>query len=135
MLALVAGCGYATAATATTSPSASSTSASQTAYVACLREHGADVPTAKPTAKPTPAATGERRGTGAIPAAAREACASLRPHADQKNTAATAFDACMSAHGETIPTKQPDPTASPGQPAPPVSCTVSTPTTPRSPPR
>src|SRR5580700_625342 len=102
VLALAAGCGSAaavpgTAAVAAAAPSASSAGASRTAYVACLREHGADVSTAKPTA-----AVGARKGTGAIPAAAREACTSLRPHAAQKNTAVEAFDACMSAHGETI---------------------------------
>jgi hypothetical protein len=65
-----------------------------------------------PTAKPTADAAGARTATGAIPAAAREACASLRPHANQKNAAAKAFDACMSAHGETIPAAQPTPAPS-----------------------
>jgi hypothetical protein len=117
MLALVTGCGSATAAPSTaaaaTASSVSSAGASQAAYAACLREHGADAPTAKPTAKPTADAAGGRKGTGAIPTAAREACASLRPHTNQKNTAVEAFNACMSAHGESIPAKQPDPAASP----------------------
>ena len=123
-LALVAGCGSATAApgmaASAATPSASLAGPSRTAYVACLRQHGADVPTvmpttkptAMPTAKPTADAAGARKATGAIPAAARDACASLRPHASQKNTAVEAFDACMSAHGETIPARQPDPAAS-----------------------
>lgn len=118
MLALVVGCGSATAAPSTAAaaaaPSGSAAAgASQSAYAACLREHGAAAPTAKPTAKPTAGATGGHKGGGAIPAAARDACASLRPHTNQKNTADSAFSACMSAHGEAIPTKQPDPAASP----------------------
>jgi hypothetical protein len=129
-LALVAGCGSATAAPGTAAaaaaPSASPAAASRTAYVACLRQHGADVPTAipttKPTTKPTAGAAGSRKGTDAIPAAARQACASLRPSAHQKNTAqkntaVEAFDACMAAHGETIPARQPAPTASAGSTA------------------
>ena len=122
VLALVTACGTATAApgaaVAATSSSASSAGASQAAYVSCLREHGANVPTTMPTAKPTAGAASGHKGTGAIPAAARTACASLRPHANQKNTALDAFDACMSAHGEAIPAKQPAPAASPAPTGP-----------------
>jgi len=125
VLALVTACGTATAApgaaVAATSSSASSAGASQAAYVSCLREHGANVPTtmptAKPTAKPTAGTASGHKGTGAIPAA-RTACASLRPRANQKNTALDAFDACMSAQGEAIPAKQPDPAASPAPTGP-----------------
>ena len=113
VLALVTGCGSATAAPSTaaaaTASSVSAAGASQPAYAACLREHGAVAPTAKPTAD----AAGGHKGPGAIPTAARQACASLRPHPNQKNTALEAFNACMSAHGETIPPKQPDPAATP----------------------
>ena len=126
VLALVTACGTATAApgaaVAATSSSASSAGASQAAYISCLREHGANVPTTKPTtmptAKPTAGAASAHKGTGAIPAAARTACASLRPHANQKNTALEAFDTCMSAHGEAIPAKQPAPAASPAPTGP-----------------
>ena len=125
VLALVTACGTATAApgaagaaVAATSSSASSAGASQAAYVSCLREHGANVPTTMPTAKPTAGAATAHKGTGAIPVAARTACASLRPHANQKNTALEAFDACMSAHGEAIPAKQPAPAASPAPTGP-----------------
>jgi hypothetical protein len=76
------------------------------------------MPTARPTAKPTAGTASGHKGTGAIPAAARTACASLRPHAAQKNTALEAFDACMSAQGEAIPAKQPDPAASPAPTGP-----------------
>ena len=76
-------------------------SASQAAYTACLRQHGAVLPTkpagkptakpsVKPTAKPSPGATGAHKGGGTIPAAARAACASLKPAggANHKNKAA-----------------------------------------------
>ena len=118
LLALVTGCGSATAAPSTAAAAApassvSSSGASQGAYAACLREHGAAIPTGKPTAKPTGAAAGGHKGPSAIPTAARDACASLKPQTKQKNNALETFNACMSAHGEAIPTKQPDPAASP----------------------
>jgi hypothetical protein len=107
VLVAVAACGSSgttTGAAASSSPS--SANANRDAYVTCLRDHGAAVPTAN-------ASTGAGKPT--VSATARADCASLKPKAtgNHKNsTAATeAFDTCMTAQGETIPTKQPDPTS------------------------
>jgi hypothetical protein len=138
LLMLAAGCGSSSAPTAaaadpaaspsnTSSAGTSSSSASREAYVTCLRQHGATVPAGTPATMPTstPASTpatsmptskpGGNRN--AIPAAAREACASLRPAGqgdrNRANPAVEAFDACMKAHGEAIPARRPNPAASP----------------------
>jgi len=114
------GCGLLLMATACAAPSSSTSStsvaaapapatASQAAYVACLRQHGVAAPTTKPTAK----ATGQKGADNKIPAAAREACASLRPANGVRNgTAIKAFDACMATQGVTIPTAKPAATPS-----------------------
>jgi hypothetical protein len=98
VLVLATACGSsapsAPAAAAGTVSPALTISASQAAYISCLRAHGAVVPTRpagkptakptakptlKPTAKPSPGASGAHKGGGTVPAAARAACASLRP--------------------------------------------------------
>jgi hypothetical protein len=96
VLVLATACGSsapsAPVAAAGSASSSATASASQAAYTTCLRQHGAVVPTrtaqkptAKPTAKPTVKPTGTagpaggHKGGGTIPAAARAACASLRP--------------------------------------------------------
>ena len=75
---------------------AASVSASKAAYNSCLRAHGAVLPTAKPTDKPTDKPTakptgtpGGHKGDSAIPAAARAACASLKPAGNPKKKAAS----------------------------------------------
>jgi hypothetical protein len=120
LLALSAsGCGTAAApaASAAASPSASP---GATAYLACLRQHGIAIPTARPTVRPTARPSG---GFGANPAfqKAMQACASLRPKGafggfgGRFATAFKAFRSCMAAHGETIPSTRPTatPTATP----------------------
>jgi hypothetical protein len=107
VLALATACGSSSATSDPTAAAAASPStivlASQAAYFNCLREHGAvppakptgkptakptPKPTVKPTAKPTGTASGHK-GAGTVPAAARTACASLRPSgANHKNKAA-----------------------------------------------
>jgi hypothetical protein len=74
---------------------AANVSASKAAYNSCLRAHGAVLPTAKPTDRPTDKPTdkptakptgtpGGHKGDNAIPAAARAACASLKPAGNPK---------------------------------------------------
>ena len=107
VLALATACGSSPATSDPTATAAASPStivvASQAAYFNCLREHGAVLPakpagkpspkptakpTVKPTAKPTGTASGHKGG-GTVPAAARTACAPLRPSgANHKNKAA-----------------------------------------------
>jgi len=117
VLALATGCGAASAAgaSAPSSPSASAVSAAansgSVAYQTCLRQHGATVPTAKPTASP---GGGSHGSASKVPAAARQACASLRPSGSGGNQAAVkAFDACMAAQGEAIPSTRPTAAPSP----------------------
>jgi hypothetical protein len=73
---------------------AANVSASKAAYDDCLQAHGAVLPTAKPTGKPTDKPTakptgtaGGHKGDNAIPAAARSACASLKPAGNPKKKA------------------------------------------------
>jgi hypothetical protein len=116
---LASGCGGAAAAPAASSaPATPSPGAS--AYLTCLRQHGATVPTTRPTARPTARPSG---GFAANPAMqkARQACASLRPAGGfggfgggQFAAAFQAFRSCMAAHGETIPATRP--TAPPATP-------------------
>jgi hypothetical protein len=119
LLALtLSGCGTAAAPAAS---AAASPTPGTSAYLACLRQHGVTIPTARPTVRPTPRPSG---GFGAGNPAfqkARQACASLRPSGGfggfggQFATAMQAFRSCMAAHGETIPSTRPTapPTATP----------------------
>ncbi len=112
MVLLAAGCGGATAvpaaSSATTKPSPGAT-----AYLACLRQHGVNVPSARPTARPTARPSGGFASPNPAMQAARQACASLRPKGGfggfggQFATAFQAFRSCMSAQGEPIPTTRP----------------------------
>ena len=114
-LPLIAGCGQAKSAAATTPSSPSSAGSSITAYLTCLRQHGVNVPTARPT--------GGFGGGSAAMQKARQACASLRPAGGfgfgggQFAAAFQAFRTCMASHGVTIPTTRP--TAPPTRPASP----------------
>jgi hypothetical protein len=117
---LAAGCG-ATAApvAATASPSAGASS-----YLACLRQHGVTEPTPRPAARPTVRPSGGAGAGNSAFAAARQACAALRPSGGfgrgfggggQFGAALQAFRSCMAAHGEAIPATRPTapPTAQP----------------------
>jgi len=128
---LLAACGGSTAA----SPAAAAATASasgNSAYFACLQQHGVTVPTAfasrsfsRPTDGSTARPTGVRRsgGYGGFPGfggtasqdpqmqAAVQACASLRPSGaagfgagGRGGTQLVAFRNCMTQQGETVPT-------------------------------
>ncbi len=131
---LTAGCGLIGSPTAATSGSSSSSSSSgasgssspsRSAYLNCLRQHGVNIP----TARPTPGSGGFAGGSGGGFAGgsaftqARQACASLRPSGGfgggfgggEFASAIQAFRSCMSSHGVTIPTTRPTapPTSAP----------------------
>jgi hypothetical protein len=116
---LAAGCGGATAAPAASSAATPKPSAGMNAYLACLRQHGVNVPTARPSVRPTARPSGGFASPNPAMQAARQACASLRPKGGfggfggQFATALAAFRTCMSAQGEPIPTATARPTAPP----------------------
>ena len=118
VLLLTAGCGAKPAAAAASASASASPSAGMTAYLACLRQHGANVPTARPTARPSARPSGGAGGFAANPQVrkAMTACASLRPkggfgrgRGGQFGAALMAFRTCMSAHGEPVPATRPSP--------------------------
>jgi hypothetical protein len=112
-----AGCG--TAATPAAASGSASPSPNANSYLACLRQHGASVPTARPTAFPS---GGFGAGNPTMQKA-RQACASLRPKGGfggfggggRFAAAFQAFRSCMASHGEAIPTTRPTapPTSAP----------------------
>jgi len=119
---LVAGCGSATAAAPAASSAATpKASPGITAYLDCLRQHGVNVPTTRPSARPTARPSGAFPSPNPSMAAARTACASLRPKngfggfGGQFAAEFQAFRSCMSAQGEAIPTTRP---TAPPTPAP-----------------
>jgi len=122
-LLLVTGCGQAASPAAAAPSSPSSAGSSISAYLTCLRQHGANVPTARPTVRPTARPSGGFGSPSAAMLKARQACAKLRPAGGfgfgfggggQFAAAFQAFRTCMASHGETIPTTRP--TAPPASP-------------------
>jgi hypothetical protein len=122
VLLLVSGCGSSTS----TAASPSSGSSSFSSYLSCLRQHGVNVPTARPT-NGAGGPGGFGGGSSSTAEKARQACASLRPTGasggfgrfggagDGFAAAFQAFRSCMASHGETIPTARPaaPPTSAP----------------------
>jgi hypothetical protein len=114
-LLLAAGCGQAKSAAAAAPGSSSPARSSITAYLTCLRQHGVNVPTARPSARPTARPAGGFGSPSAAMLKARQACASLRPAGGfgfgggRFGAAFQAFRACMASHGEAIPTTRPSP--------------------------
>jgi hypothetical protein len=110
-LLLAAGCGQAKSAAA--AGSSSPARSSITAYLTCLRQHGVNVPTARPSARPTARPPGGFGSPSAAMLKARQACASLRPAGGfgggRFGAAFQAFRACMASHGEAIPATRPSP--------------------------
>jgi hypothetical protein len=116
----VSGCGTgasdAAATSATPSPGAS-------AYLTCLRQHGAAGPAARPTERPTAFPSGGFGAGNPAMQQARQACASLRPAGGSGGSggfggfaaAFQAFRTCMAGQGEAIPATRP---AAPPSPAP-----------------
>ncbi len=116
VLLLAAGCGNSGSTRA-----AAGSSGSFSAYQACLRQHGASVPTAPPTSGPPGSGGGGFGGYGGgfggngTFEKAAQACAALRPSGFGGRgggfggpgggffAAFQAFRSCMAAHGETIP--------------------------------
>jgi hypothetical protein len=118
VLLLTAGCGTKPAAAAASASASASPSGGVSAYLACLRQHGANVPSARPTARPSARPSGGAGGFAANPQfrQAMTACASLRPkggfgrgRGGQLGAALMAFRTCMSAHGEPVPATRPSP--------------------------
>jgi hypothetical protein len=138
--AVLAACGGGSGGTA---PAAASTptvavsgAAGTQAYIACLRQHGVNIPTTRPTNRPTDRPSGGFFGGGgggffggpsANPQmqAAQQACASLRPaggfggFGGRGGTQLAAFRNCMAQQGVTLPTARPTafPTVRPTDPA------------------
>ncbi len=113
MALTASGCGVAAAPAAATAPSPSPGGFS--AYLNCLRQHGADVPAARPTT-----GSGGSGGSGGFDSTtfqqARQACAALRPSGGFGGggfggggfaAAFQAFRSCMASHGEAIPATRP----------------------------
>jgi hypothetical protein len=118
-LLLIAGCGQAKSAAATAPSSASAARSSITAYLTCLRQHGVNVPAARPTVRPTARPSGGFGSPSSAMLKARQACAKLRPaggfgFGGGFTAAFQAFRTCMASHGVTIPTTRP--TAPPSPP-------------------
>jgi len=120
-LMLIAGCGQGRSAAATAPSPSSSGRSSITAYLTCLRQHGVNVPAARPTVRPTARPSGGFGSPSSAMLKARQACAKLRPaggFGGGRFTAAfQAFRTCMASHGVTIPATRP--TAPPSPPASP----------------
>jgi hypothetical protein len=94
---------------ASASPSASGGFA---AYAACLRQHGVNIPTARPSARPSGGFGGGFFGGGGSGAnqQARQACQSLMPQGAGRGRGMQemqAFLSCLSDHGVKVPTPSP----------------------------
>jgi hypothetical protein len=116
---LVAGCGL----TGSSPSPAASGSGSFSSYLSCLRQHGVNIPTARPSGGfgggggGFGGGGGGFGGGGSASQQARQACASLRPSGGGGfggggggggfASALAAFRSCMAAHGETIPSTRP----------------------------
>ncbi|MCO5992728.1 hypothetical protein [Actinoallomurus rhizosphaericola] len=120
-LAVCAGCGSSGGKTAA-SPSGSAGASGAggfAAYAACLRRHGADIPTTRPSGRPsgTPGQRGGGfgRAFGNVSQAARDACQSLAPQGQRRGMQELqAFRSCLKDHGVTLPTPTPGAVRSPG---------------------
>lgn len=96
---------------ASSSATPSPTARDLAAYVACLRQHGVNVPTARPRVRPS---GGGRIFGGQNNAAARQACQSLAPRLGGRGLQELqAFRSCLADHGVHLPSPSPDP--SPGR--------------------
>jgi hypothetical protein len=121
VLALVSGCGVVGSGSSSSSPGQSgSASSSFSSYQNCLRQHGVNIPTARPSGGPGGfgGAGGSGGGNSTTFEQAAQACASLRPSGGfgggRFSSAFEAFRSCMASHGEPIPTTRPTAPPSPG---------------------
>lgn len=84
------------------------------AYAACLRQHGVNIPTARPTGQPN---GGGFFGGGGMNQQARQACQSLAPRGrfgGRGMQELQAFRSCLSDHGVQLPTPTPGARRPPG---------------------
>lgn len=122
-----AGCGSSGGKTSAAPSGSASASGDFAAYAACLRQHGVNIPTARPTARPTGRSTARPGGGffgGGANQQALQACRSLAPQRGGGLGARgmqelQAYRSCLSDHGVTLPTpspgmRSPDAQRSPG---------------------
>jgi hypothetical protein len=84
------------------SPSPSATARGFAAYADCLREHGVDVPTARPSGRPSGGFFGGAN------AEARRACRSLAPQGRRPGLQQRqAYRGCLADHGVRLPSAAP----------------------------
>lgn len=83
------------------------------AYAACLRQHGVNIPTARPSGQAGQGGGGFRR-FGQVSQEARQACQSLAPQRQRQGMQEMqAFRSCLSDHGVTLPAPTPGAVRSP----------------------
>jgi hypothetical protein len=106
---------------ASASSSASAAASGFAAYAACLRQHGVNIPTARPSGRPSGGGGGFLGGGGAAGGAnqqARQACQSLAPSGGLRDGRGMqelqAFRSCLSDHGVKLPTPTPGAQRTPG---------------------
>ncbi|MDN3352576.1 hypothetical protein [Actinomadura sp. DC4] len=108
---------------ASASPSASAgASGGFAAYADCLRQHGVNIPTARPSGRPSGGAGGGGffggGGAGGANQAARQACQSLAPSGGfgggRGMQELQAYRSCLSDHGVKLPTPTPGARRTPG---------------------
>jgi hypothetical protein len=103
---------------AAATPSGSSSSGGFAAYAACLRQHGVNIPTARPSGRPS--GGGGFFGGGGANQEARQACQSLMPRGGGRFGGGRgmqelqAFRSCLSDHGVKLPTPTPGAPRTPG---------------------
>jgi hypothetical protein len=111
-----AGCGS-SGAKASASPSASGGASGFAAYAACLRQHGVNIPTARPSGRPSGGGGGFFGGGGANQQA-QQACRSLAPRGGfgggRGMQELQAFRSCLSDHGVKLTTPAPGVRRTPG---------------------
>jgi hypothetical protein len=116
-LVFSAGCGSSGGKAAARPSGSASASGGFAAYTACLRQHGVNIPTARPSGG---AGGGGFFGGGAAGGAnqqARQACQSLAPRGGfggRGMQEMQAFRSCLSDHGVTLPTPSPGAARTPG---------------------
>lgn len=112
-LLLSAGCGSSGGKTSAAPSGSASASADFAAYANCLRQHGVNIPTARPSARPS---GGLRGGGGGFFGSganqqALQACQSLLPQrgafGGRGMQELQAFRSCLSDHGVKVPTPTP----------------------------
>jgi hypothetical protein len=108
-----AACGSSGGNASATPSGRASASGGFTAFAACMRQHGANVPTARPTARPSRGDGGGGFFGNGANRQAIQACRQLAPRGGAGGFGARgmqelqAFRSCLSDHGVTLPTPTP----------------------------